>query len=136
MGIVVDRKPAIYLAGAMMYTPDNGGGWRDHVTPQLEAAGLEVLDPRNIEQYSRRPVDIVCADVAAIARSKYVLAYGGAPSWGTGMELWQAKQLSVKVITWLGVKNLPLSAWLRYTSDEIHDTLEGAVTSVLAWEIR
>lgn len=138
MGAIVSRKPAVYLAGAMTYTPDRGGGWREQVSPKLQALGFEVLDPRNLEMEGTSPAQIVQTDVGAIARSRYVLAYGGAPSWGTAMELWQAKQLSVPVITWLGVAadQIKLSAWLRFTSIAIHETLEQAVESIAFMEVR
>jgi nucleoside 2-deoxyribosyltransferase len=35
----------VYLAGAMDRVSDRGNGWRDHITPFLEALGIVVFNP-------------------------------------------------------------------------------------------
>lgn len=43
------KSPKVYLAGSIQDSRDLGVGWRDKVTPKLEAIGITVLDPTKSE---------------------------------------------------------------------------------------
>jgi len=127
----------VYLAGRMVGLPDRGAGWREEAAAKLSPLVAE--DPVKLELDSRDPQHIVVTDIAAICRSRCVLAAVGVTSWGTAMELWQAKQLSVPVIGWLPEGfDETLSPWLRYVLDELHygkpgtHGLDSAIASVRA----
>ena len=45
-----------YLAGAMDRVDDGGVGWRNEITPELEALGVTVLDPCD------KPIEIAIED--------------------------------------------------------------------------
>jgi hypothetical protein len=98
---------------------DRGAEWRKEAKRLLIGGEYPIpwVDPLEIELPSHRPVDIVGTDVAAIASSGAVLAYVGQESWGTAMELWVAKQLSVPVVAWVEPGfDKTLSPWLVYVA--------------------
>lgn len=106
-----------------------GSEWRDEATAALSPLVTE--NPLLLELECRDPQHIVAVDVAAIARSRVVLACVAIPSWGTAMELWVAKQLSVPVVAWVGPDfNERLSPWLSYVTDEMHASLTEACNSI------
>lgn len=124
------QRNSVYLASRMTGLGDRGGAWREEAARLL--APLPILDPLKLELPSHSPKDIVGTDVAAIASSGAVLAYVGRESWGTAMELWVAKQLSVPVFGWVepGFDG-PLSPWLVYVCGRgVQPNLEYAIDSV------
>lgn len=121
--------PHIYLAGRMTGLTTRGAEWRDEATASLSPLVAE--NPLLLELECREPQHIVAVDVAAIARSRAVLACVALPSWGTAMELWVANELRVPVISWVGPDfNERLSPWLQYVTTEMHVTLAEAVNSI------
>jgi hypothetical protein len=109
---------------------DRGSDWRAEATSRL--LPLVAENPLLLEIGSGTPEAIVRCDVAAICRSSVVLAYVGIPSWGTAMELWQAKQLGVPVVAWVEMDYADtLSPWVRYCiSHGVHYDLMSAVATV------
>lgn len=123
------KQPHVYLAGRMTGLATRGAEWREHATKSLSPLVAE--NPLTLELESSDPQHIVTVDVAAICRSRAVLACVAIPSWGTAMELWVAKQLNVPVYAWVGPDfNERLSPWLRYVTTEMHESLGAAVQAI------
>lgn len=67
MGLL--NKTRVYLIGAMQY--ENGRGWRERITPELQNIGITVFDP-----YNKPFVDDTTEDEAARAELKQWMENG------------------------------------------------------------
>lgn len=62
----------LYLAGSIDFAPDGGKGWRQEITPKLEAIGIphdRILDPTNKKELLTHPY-IVCNNEGELMKEK------------------------------------------------------------------
>ena len=120
------RGAAVYLAGPMTACKDLGRGWREYLTPALEARGIVVLDPtrkpidvgderegvrrrmRELQEAGRleevrkwmktiRRVDLRMVDLSSFL----IVRLDGSQTWGTTEELVVAIHQQKPVLVWL-----------------------------------
>lgn len=112
----------VYLGGPINgCTDEEASGWRDAVAAELEAAGIEVVDPM-VRDYRGREMEpgiaeeIVLTDKDDIDSVDTVLINSPKPSYGTAMEMLYAWQNGKLVITVLPEEGNP-SPWVVFHSD-------------------
>jgi len=115
----------VYLAGPINGCSDEGAsGWRDAF--MADRPHLEFLDPMRRDYRGREDEsvnEIVEGDIADIYACDVFLANCWQVSWGTAMEIFFAHDIGKKVILVIP-EGTRISPWLRYHSDEIHNTLD------------
>lgn len=119
----------VYLAGAINgKSDDEANGWRDRIIealPDINFLNPMDRDYRGIE--GDHTETIVEGDLADIDTADAFVAYCPSPSWGTAMEVLYAARMCQLPVLLVVPENAGISPWLRYHSDAIVTSVDGAV---------
>lgn len=115
----------IYLAGPMYACDDEETfDWREQITEQVEDNC--VSPPRlPLEEYE----EVVNGDLVHVHNADLIVAYAWKPSWGTGMELWEAHIRGIPILL-IWPFETTVHPWLHYISACIVHSVEAAIMAI------
>jgi len=117
---------SVYLAGAIHHT-EYDETWREQAFRVMgDYFNMKAIDPLEYDEPDVSDHEIVNRDLYLISACDAVLVDGRTPSWGTGMEVYEAYNMRIPVVVW-GKDEDGASVWLRHFSVSFQPTLMLAI---------
>ena len=132
----VSSPTRVYLGGPINgCTDEEASGWRTEAKAVLEAAGFLTVDPMDRDYRGREmepgiAAEIVELDKKDIDTCDVILVNSPKPSYGTAMEIMYAFERGkhIEVVVPAGQ---PVSPWIVYHADELHEGSVVAATEAI-----